>query len=127
MPAAGFSSNIRNYMLQDRNPLNGINYYRIKMTEADGKYQNSAIVKTTNKISGNWYLLSNPVKGYIEIRGIDQGDEISLVNPAGQKIYHSVSKGNQLNISTAGISAGIYFISVSKINGSEIKQVIISN
>jgi len=127
MPAAGFSSNIRNYMLQDRNPLNGINYYRIKMTEADGKYQNSAIVKTTNKISGNWYLLSNPVKGYIEIRGIDQGDEISLVNPAGQKIYHSVSKGNQHNISTTGISAGIYFISVSKSNGTEIKQVIISN
>ena len=127
MPAAGFSSNIRNYMLQDRNPLNGINYYRIKMTEADGKYQHSAIVKATNKISGNWYLLSNPVKGNIEIRGIDQGDEISLVNPAGQKIYHSVSKGNQHNISTTGISAGIYFISVSKSNGSEIKQVIISN
>ncbi len=127
MPAAGFSSNIRNYMLQDRNPLNGINYYRIKMTEADGKYQNSAIVKTTNKISGNWYLLSNPVKGNIEIRGLDQGDEISLVNPAGQKIFHSISKGNQHNISTTGISAGIYFLRVSKINGSEIKQVFISN
>ena len=125
IPAAGFSSTVRSYSFRDMNPVNGINYYRVKMIETDGKFQHSAIVKTTNKTQSNWYVINNPAKENIHLAGIEKGDEVNIFDPLGARIFSGKANGNYLNIPVSGISNGVYFIKVLNDKGSVIRQVII--
>ncbi len=127
VPAAGFSSITRQYYLHDRQPLNGLNYYRLKMLETDGRFQHSAIVKTTNKLTGGWYLMNNPAKNIIGIYGLETGDEITIVNPGGQRQYQTRAKRQYLEIPTNGFANGIHFIRVTSHLGSSVKQLVICN
>ena len=95
------------------------------MIESDGKYQHSAIVKTTNKIQGSWYVINNSGKESIRLMGIEKGDEISIFDPLGARIFSSKANENYFNIGTSGMPNGIYFIKVMNDMGSAIRQVII--
>jgi len=126
-PAAGFSSSIRSYSLPDMSPLKGINYYRVKMIETDGKYQYSSIVKTTNKAEDSWYVLSNQGRETIQVGGIEKGNEVSIFDPLGTRIFNTRSNGSYCNISTSNIPAGVYFVKVTSNNSSSVKQIFISH
>jgi hypothetical protein len=54
--AAGFSTVERSYDFMDFYPLSGMNYYRIKMTEEDGKFQNSSIISTNKQQTPGWQM-----------------------------------------------------------------------
>ena len=127
VPAAGFSSLTRDYFILDRQPLNGLNYYRLKMMETDGRFQHSSIIKTSNKRAGGWNLVNNPAKNILGIYGLEPGDEVILVNPSGQKLFHTGAKGHFLEIPTSGITNGIHFLRVICKTGASVKQVFIGN
>lgn len=127
VPAAGFSSITREYLLHDRQPLHGLNYYRLKMLETDGRFQHSAIVKTNNKLTGEWNLLKNPAKHVIGMYGLETGDDIVIISPAGQRILQTKAKGHTLEIPVTGLPDGLYFIKVNSHTGTSIRQVVISH
>lgn len=127
VPAAGFSSITREYYLHDRQPLNGLNYYRLKMLETDGRFQHSAIVKTANQLTGGWFLLKNPAKQIISMYRLEKGDEISIINPAGQRMLQTKAMGHIHEIPATGLPNGLYFIKVKSNSGVSVKQVVISN
>lgn len=127
IPAAGYSSSIRSYSLRDMSPIKGINYYRIKMIETDGKYQYSAVVKTTNKGTDSWYVTNNAARESIQVGGIEKGDEINIFDPLGARIFSGRANGNYLNISTSNIQSGIYFVKITTSNTSKVKQILISH
>lgn len=56
---SGNSTVINNYHLIDDNPVNGINYYRLKQTDFNGDYQYSEIIALNNKFSGINIFVSN--------------------------------------------------------------------
>ena len=127
VPAAGFSSATREYFIYDRQPLNGLNYYRIKMMETDGRFQHSAIVKTYNKYTAGWNLVNNHAQNTIGIYGLETGDEIILVNPSGQKLFKTIAKGRFVEIPTSGLANGIHFIRVVGNSGTSVKPVFIAD
>ena len=126
IPAAGFSSVTRNYSIQDKSPLNGINYYRVKMVESDSKYQYSSIVKAGSKTQAGWQVINNPGSENIVITGTEKGDRINIVNPLGASIYTNRSNGNNIIIYTSAFPSGIYFISVLNNKGIETRQIVIN-
>ena len=127
IPAAGFSSTIKNYSVQDKTPVNGINYYRVKMIESDAKYQHSAIVKTTNIIERSWYVISNPGSENIQVIGTEKADKIDMIDPLGTVIFSSRSNGNNCTISTSHLPNGVYFIRSINNNGSKTIPINISH
>lgn len=127
IPAAGFSATERAYVLRDMDPSNGINYYRVKMIESGGRSQYSGIVKTLNKAVSKWQFVNDPANKNIRVTGIKQGDEISMYAPSGARVYSSKANGNAVNISTAGLPGGIYFIKVLNNKGSETRPLVISH
>ena len=127
IPASGFSSTIRSYFLRDMNPANGINYYRVKMIETDGRFQYSSIVQTTNRPQNNWYIVNNPGSKNIQVLGIEKGDEINIFDPLGARVFNGKASRNYFNIPTTGIANGIYFIKIVNDKGPDIRQVIILN
>lgn len=66
---AGNSNTVSNYQLTDSLPLSGINYYRLKQVDRDGKVKYSLIVAVSFGIDAKnaLVLYPNPVSNHIQI------------------------------------------------------------
>lgn len=107
--------------------MNGINYYRIKTNEKDGRFENSRIVNTKNQLQTGPHILTNPVTSLLQIAGIEKGCRIILYNAYGAQIINTESKNNYVNIHIANIANGTYFIKLISKTGIEVLPVIIRN
>jgi len=85
----GSSSSIKNYSYTDQQPLTGINYYRLKMVDADGKFTYSKIVaiKMDSKNS-SLQIFPNPAKNMlnVQISGANENATLQIIDMTGRKI-----------------------------------------
>ncbi len=67
--AIGHSSKEQSYDFNDRDDVQGINYYKLRMTDLDDTYQYSKVIKLINeKLDYSVVLAPNPAKDQISIR-----------------------------------------------------------
>ena len=129
--AARNTSRQEQYNYEDRSPLQGIAYYRIKSVDTDNKFSYTKIVAVTeNQFSNNSFLVLNPARNVITVfnkSGYDGQFDYRLFNAGGQLIL----KGNvnmPLNGSTVlpvpSQSAGIYVLELSN-NRTQFRQKIL--
>jgi hypothetical protein len=119
------------YNYEDRSPLQGIAYYRIKSVDTDNKFSYTKIVAVTeNQFSNNSFLVLNPARNVITVfnkSGYDGPFDYRLFNAGGQLVI----KGN-VNMSLNGSavlpltsqSAGIYVLELSN-NKTQFRQKIL--
>jgi FG-GAP repeat len=110
------------YEYSDKTPFSGINYYRLKMNDNDGKSNYSAIVavRFDQKVDGSIVVAPNPVQNDIQIRltGIEKGIyRMQLQNAAGQTLLTraiTVSQFTQTEIIPRSpiLSTGIYWLTI---------------
>ena len=104
------------YSLTDKNPNYGINYYRLKMNDKDGKYTYSP-TRTVNFTKGGLFVsvAPNPASSFTTITFNQpvKNVMISVVDAQGKKVM-SEKIGNttisNYQLNTAKLSAGIYTI-----------------
>jgi hypothetical protein len=103
------------YTFTDNEPLNGVNQYRLKQVNIDGKANYS---KTTRVTFGGGTtriaIYPNPVNGgTVSVKG-NNISSIAVYNIAGQQIQVPVTYGVSENVlSTSGLASGNYTIRVS--------------
>jgi hypothetical protein len=68
--AVGNSITTNTYSAIDNNPLKGINYYRLKQTDADGKFSYSKILSARIDEGTNIELYPNPVTNSLTLKGL---------------------------------------------------------
>ncbi len=90
--AAGNSSSMQQYMFEDRAPQPGINFYRLKIIDADGKAEYSKIVSIkTGDAQRSITVFPNPVTDKTIILQLNnmhpETFEIVLYNSIGQAVY----------------------------------------
>lgn len=116
---AGFSNQLLNYNYQHNNVPEGINYYRLKQIDTDGRYKYSDIVKIINK-NDTYHatVFPNPATNSIAV---------IINNPVGMSqiiIYDALGQimqkkdtpeyNNQLiEINISDFANGIYYINIS--------------
>jgi len=120
--AAGFSSHTKNYAFNDIYPETGVNYYRLKMLDKDGKFVYSNRVSVTVTIKGNKVTAVYPApftnKLNIAIANETTASAtIELFDNAGKRVAAStktVQKGinNILLEDLDRLANGIYIIKV---------------
>ncbi len=121
--------------LTDNDPAPGMNYYRIKMIDVDGKISYSSTIALLNKKSGFEIvnLLPNPVtdgKALLNITSAEkQGLHITVSDASGklvQSVAQPVIQGfTQLNMNFSTLAAGLYTITVYTAAGErKTKQFI---
>ncbi len=116
LAAKGNSSNA--YTTTDNNPVNGINYYRLKIIDKDGTFRYSIILKIDFTKKYLVSILPNPAHDYIMINGADKFKQVRLVDMNGITVKQFVKNSNsRYNIS--GVGAGIYLLQF--INDDEIQ------
>ena len=125
MPAKGQASN---YTYWDEKPITGVNYYRVKLTNAnrDVKYTRvvNATVKNTDKLT--IAASPNPVlnKVMVNISGTQQAaGTLQVSDPAGKELLKVATEANSAVIDMSGMPSGIYFIKYTDDSGSVTTRI----
>ena len=112
----GTSNNLENYSFTDNYPFDGINYYRLRQVDNDGKAMISNVVSVLNgKQKNSFSVQTNVAQSEIFInasasKNVDTPFEI--VDMLGRTMLSEVFKNNQtlLKINIESFSAGQYLI-----------------
>ncbi|HWK04314.1 MAG TPA: T9SS type A sorting domain-containing protein [Puia sp.] len=113
LPGAGSTVEQHSYSFTHTNAPTGINYYRLKQTDADGKetYSNTITCSVLNTTAG-LSVFPNPASGVITIQTVPN-TVLKLFNAGGQFI-RSLSVGTN---DISALSKGMYYI---KAQGSAV-------
>ncbi len=119
--AASYSEVESNYVYQDEKPNGGINYYRIKQVDQDGKVLYSKIV-TANILSSQLTLqvYPNPASDQVSlhINGlVAKPIHYTVYNYAGKAVISGQADNNlssmRLTLNTSFLSTGMYYLELT--------------
>lgn len=125
--AAGNSSENLSYSLTDPLPLQGLNYYRLKIVDIDGSYELSEIRRLDFGEDGNRVaIFPNPAKNSATLilsKTPQSNVTVKVWNNLGQIIqtYNLTGSRQTYNLNVMGIAQGIYHVTV---NGEGINENI---
>jgi hypothetical protein len=105
----GTTNTVRNYTFTDVTPTNGVNYYRLRQADFNGK---ETLSKVVSVISGkNFLVLKNTlVQNLLDVTvGEDQKGPLSIFNVSGQLVYSAKVQGNQL-LDVSALTSGLYIV-----------------
>jgi hypothetical protein len=128
--AKGNSSVTQQYRFLDTKPLAGNNYYRLRMVDADGKFEYSRMISIDNGANSIAFeLLGNPTLGR-EIKFLlknENASNVSLFDLSGKSVRFSLSQtGNEFTLKPqSGISSGLYILSLQRGNASTITKKVL--
>ncbi len=135
--ASGFSTNQVNYNFTDADPLKGINFYRLVMTDKDGKFEYSKIVSITRKeyhtIGITHIALSAGANtaSLIISSSKAQTANLSIIDISGRSILNtqvSLQKGNTtISKSTSVLTQGIYYVKLYTPEEMVVKSTVSRN
>ncbi|GEM_PF-5309204 len=112
--ANGNSSTQLNYHYNDNNPSDGINYYRLKQQDVDGKFDYSVVKQLTFVAGRIIKLYPNPAMDYVIIEGLDGTEELRLIDVKGRIMKTENATATKAKIELNNIAAGSYQIQVCK-------------
>ena len=128
--ASGTTTNVHAYSFMDLGVVNsgkGIIYYRLLITDKDGKSMLSPVITLKLKNTGKWnvQLLSNPVSENIKLvlSGITENVQVSIIDMSGNKLYSSslAAINGQISIPAASLPHGRYVVLTE--TGNERKAI----
>jgi hypothetical protein len=126
----GNSSQIHTYEFHDKNPIAGINYYRVKQVDFDGQ----SVIYPTLTIECNTIaqfsmsVFPNPIDDFLRISlsGFDERVTVQINDLKGVQVYFeavsSVVNKVELNTKELNLEAGLYYLSVSSVDLSKTLQ-----
>jgi Lamin Tail Domain/Secretion system C-terminal sorting domain len=127
--AAKGNSNIENtYSTVDFTPLSGINYYRIKTVDNDGKIEYSVIKSVLFGTNFEILVSPNPVKDILNIQIAKKENALVLVtilNAVGGKVFQQRTSNSNFYINASNYAKGTYFVQVTEGENVITKKVVI--
>jgi hypothetical protein len=133
VPSQGNSKN--NYATIDKAPKVGINYYRLKQIDMDGRFTYSSIatVKFEKTDVSNFSFFPNPAKEMLKINvGVIENENatIKLINTVGQTlIFKTINKSASSSLISFDIStmaSGIYYLELKNGTNNSVEKVVIN-
>jgi uncharacterized delta-60 repeat protein len=119
-----------NYSIIDQQPLQGTNFYRLKMIDVDGKFVYSKIVAV--KLEGNSIVLQlfpNPASNilFVQLKGENEIAAVQIIDANGRKIKEKkfTLNGNMsLSFDISELPAGPYSLLLYKKENLFIKKFV---
>jgi hypothetical protein len=127
--AANNSSSSKNYSFNDAQPTTGANFYRLKMIDADGKFNYSKIVLVNMSAADKaLQVFPNPARDVLQVQA--SGNEIAtmqLIDAAGrvmkqQKVQLSGSASFSFDVQT--LPQGKYYLILHLKAGKQIQEFV---
>jgi hypothetical protein len=105
------------YTFADRKPIRGLNYYRLRQEDLDGRTEYSDIrsVKMGNVGNGNLSVFPNPAAAGTELKIVfgdkTEGKEAVLYDVSGKQLFRQKMNNGLLSL-PSGIEPGVYLVKV---------------
>lgn len=114
---AGVSGVKLSYAFTDDHPLDGLNYYRLKQTDFDGRYSYSA-VEVVEVISAEKAIIAypNPFMHELMVQATKAGGIVTIYDIVGQEIFRGTTNEGMTKISTTNLLSGIYLVRYTRNN-----------
>lgn len=133
--ALGKSNSMHQYQYVDPQPLNGINYYRLKMIDRDGTFALSRVLSVHFESLENVTLFPNPVSDVLKINNTQNLaiQSVEIVDVSGKTVYLNKNQSDLLNAASKGIDIhnladGIYIVKVTDANGVfKTSKIVVSH
>jgi uncharacterized repeat protein (TIGR01451 family) len=120
-----------NYQYTDNSPLKGVNFYRLKMVDKDGKYTYSLVRSINNASSFDVTVYPNPVKNNLVLDFISEKNldmQLQIINAEGKILLYRkievVEGESKQTINASALSAGNYFIKLISSEGETALRFI---
>ncbi len=118
------------YSFIDNEPFDGINYYRLKSNDKDGKYAYSNINTISFESAQNTTTVyPNPVKDilYVDVNSQNKSVGIVVTDVTGRKIYEGLHLNNSIiKIPIKNLHSGLYLLRIfdgtNEVNKKIIKE-----
>jgi Secretion system C-terminal sorting domain len=132
--AAGNSNVGIEYSFIDNNPVQGINYYRLKQIDIDGRFIYTPVrhIIFDKLDAGAVKYYPNPTNGIltVELASINSNEirVINICNATGAVINQlkiAASAGNKMQIDLSKYAKGIYFIQVKTVTINSTERIIL--
>ncbi|MEO1434712.1 MAG: T9SS type A sorting domain-containing protein [Bacteroidota bacterium] len=98
------------YSFEDRQPLAGLNYYRLRWRAQDGSNKLSEIRSVKMDIKGDVAIFPNPVQDQLQIQTRIDHPQVRIIDGFGRTIL--IQPIAQQEIDLSGLSSGFYLIEV---------------
>ena len=118
----GTTQDKHQYWFTDGDPLPGINYYRLRQVDFDGKteYSNVTSISTDRK---TFSIAPNPATGIVRILGdIEAVESVEVSDASGQLMQRTDAPGPVIDLSA--YPAGIYFVEITSLSGKERVRLV---
>ncbi len=121
------NGNKNNYSFTDLQPLPGLNFYRLKMTDKDGSFRNSPVRRINfDNDSDDFTIYPNPVKGdKIYISSTGNLSSAVLYDASGRLVKLFTLRGRSNTLDVSGIAKGTYQLKVFTENATHTEKIII--
>jgi len=123
---------LQQYFFTDLKPLSGVNYYRLKQVDTDGRFTYSAVVKVTMDAAKQlWTVYPNPAHDQSVVRVLSDMTKVNIIltDGSGKQVYRRsmpVAKaGEQIVLPLANLAKGIYLLKVETATESKTEKIMI--
>lgn len=125
--AKGASAVPVSYATVDARPSQGLNYYRLRTVDADGKTSLSNVVKINFAKGFTVSLSPNPATDYVlvTLAGTQKPVVMQLVNAAGKLIKTATITNGTNRIITTGLAKGLYAVRFIGLNEVYTEKLMI--
>jgi hypothetical protein len=107
--SAGNKTPLSHYVFVDSQPHDGIQYYRIKQVDLDGKTTLTNVVSVSPIAHTKLQIFPNPVKDKLTIITVSQG-EYSIADVFGREILRGPILDNHTEIDVSYLPVALYFV-----------------
>ena len=105
------------YFFWDRNPLPGVNYYRLRQLDFDGKVEYSRIVSVSMDEAAVVKIYPNPTSGIIHVEG--SPSEVKILDILGRSVMDGTIANQKIDVSH--LPDGFYILAV--FSGSKVQSI----
>jgi uncharacterized delta-60 repeat protein len=122
----GISTVTRNYSIIDAQPLQAINFYRLKMLDADGKFTYSNIVAVKINSDNKLHIFPNPAKRilFVEASGNSENAIVQIVDAGGRNLKEMkvfLNGKTSFSIDVSNLAGGVYNLVLHKNKSTEVQ------
>jgi uncharacterized protein YjdB len=119
--AKGFASE---YSYIDEKPFAGINYYRLKQADRDGKFQYSPMRQITiYNLQFTINVFPNPATNMLNVKVTNgTAKQVSIFNTLGKMVYQSNDNRTLYQVDITSMSAGTYFVEILNMEGRRVVE-----
>ncbi len=114
----------QHYSFEDNQPSKGVNLYRLKLVDRDGKTMYSKVISVAFNGKSMITIYPNPATVYILIDGMQQGISIEINDASGKLVKRMLSNASN-RYSVKDLRTGMYFIKILDKENTTISKLII--